>query len=39
MEKEVEKKSEIMGKENKLDLNINIQNSSTSGKFSQKWKC
>ena len=39
MEKEVEKKSEIMGKENKLDLNINIQNSSISGKFSQKWKC
>lgn len=27
MEKEVENKSEIMGKENKLDLNIDIQNS------------
>lgn len=39
MEKEVENKSEIMGKENKLDLNIDIQNSSISGKFSQKWKC
>ena len=39
MEKEVEKKREILGKENKLDLNIHIQNSSISGKFSQKWKC